>query len=124
MSTKLNAEIRALRAELAALRQQVVEMQVGRVPREVRVAVQGPRRAGVFVESRAIELVGHGVLAGRRPIIMESPTVDVVLATKGPIGTRVAFEIEINGKKKQEEFWSRSETESRSFEYSFADFGL
>jgi len=117
-------DIRMLREEVAHLRSLVEAMRAGKVSTEVKVAVTGPRRAGVLVDSSPIELPGQGQQSGKRVIDLEPPTIDVNLGVKGRAGTKVSFVLEINQKKKTEEFWMEHEVEHRHFTYDFKDFGL
>jgi hypothetical protein len=117
-------DIRELRREVAQLRALVEALRAGTVTAEAKIAVTGPRRAGALVDSWAIELPGEGHQSGKRVIDLEPPTIAVDLGVKGRSGTKVSFVLEINGKKKSEEFWMDREVEHRRFTYDFKDFGL
>jgi hypothetical protein len=86
--------------------------------------VDGPRLSQVAVAGQVIPMTGEFLRGGSRTIALEGPLVPVDLMTRGQIGTRTTFTIEINGNSRSEVFVLTTEREDKSFDFPSSAFGL
>ena len=125
MATQIETQVKKLTAELAAVKKELKALKdATKTTKKVSASVDGPRRSEVFVDAQVIPMTGEFKRSGDREVELEPTTVDVDIALKGLIGTATTFVIEINGKKKTENFVTAQEKELKSFTYPFSEFGL